>query len=175
MVRSSVAALCIRGRETQPNGKPDLIRNNAMTKVAIPTDWKLLGTSSNARFYEVEPLLLAIVPTDDTDDNEVTARESLAFQEQHWRSVGHRGAVVCFMDPVLHQDGGARSVYVNETHDSLSTCFALVSETLFAQATASVFVGLAKPGIPTRIFPSLDAAKTWMDEMTAARGGDIST
>ena len=40
-------------------------------------------------------------------------------------------------------------------------------------ATASVFTGLAKPGIETRIFRSLDEALPWIEEMNKARGGPI--
>jgi hypothetical protein len=144
-----------------------------MSQVPIPAAWKHVGSTSNAEFYLVDPTLLAIVPHDNTTDDETTARESLAFQDRYWRAVGHRGAVVCFMEPVLSQDAGARGVYANETVNSLSTCFALVSETLFAHAQAAVFTGLSKPGIPTQIFRSLDEARGFIAEMNQARGGAI--
>lgn len=134
-------------------------------------EWNHLGSTSNAEFYEMEPNLLAVVPHQDTRDDASTARESIAFQDRHWNAVGRRGAVVVFMDPVLEQDGGAREVYAKETHDTLTTCYALVSETLFAQATAAVFTGLSRPGIPTRIFRSLEDARPWIDEMNRAHGG----
>jgi hypothetical protein len=135
--------------------------------------WKHLGKSSNADFYEVERELVAIVPFEDTRDDEKTARESVAFQDTHWRRVGHRGAVVVFMDPVLDQDGGARAVYANETHDTLTTCYALVGEGIFAYATATVFEGLARPGVPTRIFRSFADTRAFIEEMNRARGGAI--
>jgi len=136
-------------------------------------DWTKLGGTSNADMYLVDPELLAIVPHHDSKDDQATARESLAFQDQHWRKAGRRGAVVVFMDPVLDQDGGARGVYANETHASLSTCFALVGETFFGHATAVVFEGLARPGIPTQVFRSLDDARPWIKEMNQIRGGRV--
>ena len=74
------------------------------------------------------------------------------------------------MDPVLVQEGGAREVYARETHETLSTCYALVGESFFAQATAAVFTGLSKPGIPTQVFRSLQDAQSWIAEMNRAEG-----
>jgi hypothetical protein len=136
----------------------------------IDPSWKKLGSTSNATVYELRPNVLGIVPNDDSSDDEGTARESIHFQEQHWRAVGHRGGVVVFMDPLLAQDSGARGVYTNETTTHPTTCYALVSSTFFAQAASAVFTGLAKPGRPTQLFPSLEAAMPWIDEMTAAAG-----
>lgn len=132
-------------------------------------EWIHLGSSSNADFYEVEPDILAVVPHQDTTDDGGTARESLAFQRGHWGRVGHRGGVVVFMDPVLVQDASARAVYANETSDHPSTCFALVSSTLFGQATASTFEGLTRPGIATHVFRSLEEALPWVHEMNSMR------
>lgn len=136
-------------------------------------DWKHLGASSNADFYEVEPEILAVVPHPNTRDDESTARESVAFQEKHWRARGHRGAVVVYMDPVVEQDSGARSVYANETATLPSTCFALVGETFFGHAAAAVFTGLARPGLPTQVFRSLEDARGWIAEMNRTRGGRL--
>jgi len=134
------------------------------------SDWTHLGSSANADFYQIAPAILAVVPHQDTTDDEHTARESLAFQRSHWARMGHRGGVVVFMDPVLVQEASARAVYATETDDHPSTCFALVSSTLFGQATASTFEGLTRPGVPTHVFRSLEEALPWIREMNAARG-----
>ncbi len=139
-----------------------------MTEIPAP-DWTHLGSSTNAEFYEVEPEVLAVVPHQDTTDDGQTARESLAFQRSHWARQGHRGGVVVFMDPVLIQDASARAVYATETDDHPSTCFALVSSTLFGQATASTFEGLTRPGVPTHVFRSLAEALPWVRKMNTAR------
>jgi hypothetical protein len=141
-----------------------------MTTLPKP-DWKHLGSTSNAEFYEAAPDLVVIVPHENTKDDEKTARESIAFQDAHWRAVGSRGAAVVVMDRVLDQDSGARAVYANETHDTLTTCYALIGESFFAVATASVFTGLARPGIPTNVFRSLAEAEPWIAEMNRTRGG----
>lgn len=140
----------------------------------IPVDlWKHLGSSTNAEFYLVEPEVLAIVPHERCEDNEKTARESFAFQTAHWRSVGHRGAAIVFMDRVLLQDGGARTVYEEESHGMLTTCFAIVGETFFGRVTASVYTGLKKPAIPTQVFRNVEDALPWIYENNRVRGGRI--
>jgi hypothetical protein len=143
-----------------------------MTEIPV-AEWKHLGSSSNAEFYAIEPDILGVVPIYGCTDDQKTARESLAFQDEHWRKVGHRGAAVIFMDRVLVQDGGARAVYQDESHAMMTTCFALVGETFFGKVTASVFTGLTKPGLPTRVFRSLAEARPWITEMNHARGGPV--
>ena len=135
--------------------------------------WHLLGKTSNADFYEVEPDLVAVVPFENSKDDEGTARESLAFQDAHWRAVGRRGAAVIFMDPVLEQDGGARAVYANETQNALTTCYALVGETIYAYATSTVFTGLARPAVPTQVFRSFADARPFIAQMNRERGGAL--
>jgi hypothetical protein len=142
-------------------------------KSILSPDWKKIGTTSNADFYAMRPDVLVIVPYADSTDNEASARESLAVQKKHWTESGHRGAVVVWMDPVVSQDSGARGVYANETRGVPTTCYAIVGESFFAMATASVFTGLAKPGIETKIFRSLEEALPWIDEMNQTRGGPI--
>jgi hypothetical protein len=135
--------------------------------------WKKVGSTSNADFYVIADDVLAIVPSRDATDDEKTARESIGFQDKHWRSLGHRGAVVVFMDNVVQQDAGARTVYAEEVQSLPTTCFALVGESFFGYATSQVFTGLSKPGLPTNVFRSLDDARPWIDEMNRARGGRI--
>ena len=135
--------------------------------------WERVGGTSNADMYKIEEELLAIVPIATHPDTEGTARESIAFQDRYWRSVGHRGAVVVCMDNVVSQDSGARAVYANETQNSLTTCYALVGETFFGYAVSTVFTGLARPGIPTQVFPNLDAAREFIAKMNQERGGRV--
>lgn len=126
--------------------------------------WTKVGTTSNADFYRVSEDILAVVPFPDSLDDQKTARESIGIQDKHWRSVGHRGAVVVFMDNVVQQDAGARAVYASEVASHPTTCFALVGETFYGYATSQVFTGLAKPGRPTNVFRSLADALPWIEE-----------
>lgn len=136
-------------------------------------EWKKVGSTSNADFYAIADDILGIAPFVDTTDDQKTARESIAFQDRYWRSLGHRGAVVVFMDTVVQQDAAARAVYAEEVDALPSTCFALVGETFYGYATSQVFTGLSKPGRPTNVFRSLDDARPWLEEMNRAHGGRI--
>lgn len=141
-----------------------------MTKKIPDPSWALRGSTSNADFYEMRPDVLVIVPHQDSTDDETTARESLAMQRKLWAERGRGGAVIISMDPVMVQDSGARAVYANETRGVPTTCYALVGESFFAMASAQVFTGLAKPGIQTRVFRSLEDALAWVEEVHRARG-----
>lgn len=142
-------------------------------KSLVSPDWTRIGSTSNADFYEMRPDVLVIVPHTDAIDDATTARESLALQKQHWTKVGRRGAVIIWMDPVMEQDSGARGVYASETNGVPTTCYAIVGESFFAMATASVFAGLAKPGIETKIFRSLEEALPWVEDMNRRAGGAL--
>jgi hypothetical protein len=144
-----------------------------MTTPAGRDDWRPLPATGNADWFEIRDDLIAIVPRPDARDTEESARESIALQQRHWRSVGRRGGVVVFMDNLLDQDSGARAVYMNESDPATTTCYALVGESMFAQAVASVFTGLSRPRVPTRMFRSLDDALPWIDEMNRTRGGPL--
>ena len=135
--------------------------------------WKHVGVTSNADCYAIADDILGIVPHADTTDDEKTARESIAFQDKHWRALRRRGAVVVFMDNVLQQDAGARAVYAEETGKLPTTCYALVGETFYGYATSQVFTGLSKPGLPTNVFRSLANARAWIEEMNRAHGGPV--
>ena|ERR1700733_8502646 len=133
--------------------------------------WSNVGTTSNATFYRIREDVLGILPHPDTIDDQKTARESIGFQDQYWRSVGHGGAVVVFMDTVVQQDAAARAVYAEEVLSLPTTCFALVGESFYGYATSQVFTGLSKPGRPTNVFRSLSEALPWMDEQNRERRG----
>lgn len=135
--------------------------------------WVHIGSTTISEHYAMREDVIVIVPRPDCRDTEETARESLAFQRRYWREKGHRGAVIIFMDPVLEQDAGARAVYTNETGDTGTTGYALIGETLFAQATSAVFMGLAKPAVVTRVFASLPDALPFVDEMNSTYGGKL--
>src|SRR5205809_142114 len=126
------------------------------------SQWKKLGSTSNADVYEVAEDILVISPHQNCHDDTASARESIHFQADHWKKVGHRGGVVVLMDNVVEQDAGARNVYASETLGHPSTCFALVGETFYGRAVGAVFTGITKPPVPTNIFRSLDDARPWI-------------
>ena len=133
--------------------------------------WKHLATLSNADVYELRDDVIVIVPNRDAVDDENSARESLAFQRAHWSSRKKAGAVIVSMEPMREQTAAARGIYANEAQSALTTCFALVGESFYAQAVSAVFTGLAKPTIPTNIFRSIEEADAWIREINGSDGG----
>lgn len=130
---------------------------------AIDTSgWTKFGTSDNADFYEIEPNILAVVPFEGTEDDATTARQSVELQLEHLRRNGRRAGVVVFVDPVVAQDGGARTVYRELPDPTFQLCFALVGSSALGRAVGSVFLGLSRPRVPTRMFGDLASALGWV-------------
>ena len=129
--------------------------------------WTRFGTSDNADFYEVEPGILAVLPFDGTEDTAETARQSVTIQLDYLRARGTRAGIVVFMDPVLEQHASARSIYRELPDPAFQVCFALVGSSAFGRAVGSVFLGLSRPRVPTRMFGTFDEAVAWIRERLA--------
>ncbi|MEX1365658.1 MAG: hypothetical protein AB1Z98_21195 [Nannocystaceae bacterium] len=121
----------------------------------------LLGRTDNASFRLADAGVVVVVPDDGCTDDEHTARQSVTMQQEHWRTIGHRGAAIVLMDRVAHQTKDARRVYQTEVDPELIAGFGLVTRSVFGRAIASVFMGLARPVVPTRMFGDLDEALRW--------------
>ena len=130
--------------------------------------WTKFGESRNALFYEIEPHALAVVPFERTTDDEATANESIRIQLEHLRAKGMRAGTIVFMDRLVAQDAGARTVYREAPDRALQICFALVGGTAFGRAVASVFIGLRPPRVPTKMFGTLREALVWVHAMVDA-------
>ena len=123
--------------------------------------WTQIGKSDNADFYEIEEGLLAIVPFEGASDDEKTARQSVQIQHDYLRPRGRRAAVIVFMDPLVEQHASARSVYRDGPDPAFVTCYALVGGTAFGRAVGSIFLGLSRPRVPTKLFGTLADARAW--------------
>ena len=130
--------------------------------------WTRIGQLSNADFFEVDEKVLAVVPFDGCDDNDVTARESVTIQLEHLRPRGRRAGIVVFMDRVLTQNAAARQVYRDLPDPACQACFALVGGTMFGRAVGSIFIGLHPPRVPTRMFATAEQAIEWARRMASA-------
>ena len=130
--------------------------------VGIDTStWTHFGRSANADFFEIEPRILAVVPSDRCDDNEQTARASIRIQLEHLRAHRRRAGVLVFMDRILTQSAAAREVYRSAPDPAFQTCFALVGGSVFGRAVGSMFIGIHPPRVPTRLFASTEEALAW--------------
>ena len=123
--------------------------------------WTAIGRSDNADFYELDEGLLAVVPFEGTTDDANTARQSVQIQHDYLRPRGRRAGVVVFMDRILEQDASARAVYRDAPDPAFITCYALVGGTAFGRAVGSIFIGISRPRVPTRLFATLEEARAW--------------
>jgi hypothetical protein len=130
--------------------------------------YPLLGTTPNARFYLLEPDLVAVVPVPDAFDNAETSRASITLQESYFQAQGVVGSSVIFIDRVLQQDRGARQNYKLLPNPELIFGFAIVTESILGRAISSLFLGLAATRVPTRVFANLGQAVTWLKEQKQA-------
>ena len=135
--------------------------------MTLDPSWTNLGRSGNASFFLADPRVIVVEPDDGCTDDETTARQSIQLQQAHWKAQGVRGAAIVLMDRVAHQTQGARRVYQTEVDPALVTGFGLVSSSVFGRAVASVFMGLARPAVPTRMFASLPLALQWAKARSA--------
>lgn len=138
--------------------------------VDIPQHWQQVGSISTAHYYLAADGTIVVVPFQDCVDTEETARAGIVLQAEYWLSAGRRGAIVVLMDPIQHQEAGARRVYQREIDPAWCTCVALVTASVFGRSVASIFVGLARPSVPTRMFADVDTALRWAQQENA-RGG----
>jgi hypothetical protein len=129
------------------------------------TVWTPVARCANARFFEIEPQILVVVPDENSTDDEDSAKESIRIQIDYMRTRKFRAGVIVLTDSVAEQSSAARSVYKNEADPKYHACFALVASSMLGRAVASVFLGLHRPRVPTRFFASLDEAIEWSREM----------
>jgi hypothetical protein len=104
---------------------------------------------------------LAVVPFEGSSDDGHTARQSVQIQLDYLRPRGRRASVVVFMDRVVEQDASARVVYRDVPDPAFINCYALVGGTSFGRAVGSIFIGINRPRVPTKLFRTLDEALTW--------------
>lgn len=131
--------------------------------------WKHIGTSSNAKFFEVDDELLVVVPDDGSTDSAASADESIRIQVEYLREKNRRAGTVVMMDGIASQDSGARAVYRDKPDASHQVCFALVGGTTFGRTVGSIFISLAPPKCPTKLFKTFDEAAAWVRVMVRAR------
>jgi hypothetical protein len=129
--------------------------------------WTPIGTSDNADFYELESGVLAVVPHDGCTDDAHTAQQSVQIQLDYLRPHGRRAAIVVFMDRVIEQTASARVVYRDAPDPAFIACYALVGGTAFGRAVGSIFIGISRPKVPTRLFATLDEALAWARTQTS--------
>lgn len=131
--------------------------------------WKQIGSSSNAKFFELDEHVLVVVPEEGSSDTAASAEDSIRIQVEYLREKSRRSGTVVLLDGIAGQDSGARAVYRDRPDPSHQVCFALVGGTLFGRTVGSIFISLAPPKCPTKLFKTFDEAVAWVRVMVRER------
>lgn len=134
-----------------------------------PSLWTLRGMTSNSRYFDIEPGILACVPFPGSSDTEATARENTRFQETYWIERDRIGVCIVFFDYLVDQTAAARKVYTTFPFRG-QRATALVGGTALSRAIASFFMGLSVPSTKTRLFGAYPDALAWCRKLLAEEG-----
>ena len=116
--------------------------------------------------------VLGVVPFPDTVDDQGTARESIGFQERYWRSAGHGGAVVVFMDTGGRAGRrGEGSLLGRGRGEPDHVLRARGRELLRVRHVAGVHRAVQAGVVRPTCSRSLADAQSWIDERNGQAGG----
>jgi hypothetical protein len=138
------------------------------------SSWQPIGETSNIRYYEIEPHIIAAVPHQGSSDTGATARENIEFQMQYLRQHGQTGVVIVFFDRMTGQDSEARRLYGQLPDIKVLRGTGLVGGTMLGRAIGTFFLGVARPRIPVQLFSSVDEAVVWARSLNGAASGAAS-
>lgn len=137
---------------------------------AIDTSaWTPVGETVNARYFLIEPRVLAAVAMDGSSDDATTAVENAAFHKRYFDENG-RGVLLVFADTGKSQDAGARAVYTGAMTPQVYCGAAYVGGTALTRAFAGFLMAFARIRIPTKWFPTLEEALPWARARIAEGG-----
>ena len=127
------------------------------------SQYQYLGTVENqADYYVVDPDILLIVPPKGMVDTPQLAHASAEYQSAFARQAGRKCATIVVMSNVLSQDAETRRVYRELAENGLFFGAALVVDNALSRALAGFFIGLSKPGIPMKLFDTVEKSIEWL-------------
>ncbi|HEU4409862.1 MAG TPA: hypothetical protein VFS43_31705 [Polyangiaceae bacterium] len=132
----------------------ELVKKNAL---------KPAGTTANTEYYALDDDILVAIPFEGSKDDGATARGNRDHQTNYFRDRGQKGGIIIFFDRMKSQDREARMIYTDM--DRALTATALVGGSMLGRAMASFLMGIARPKVPIRLFPTFEAALEWVREM----------
>jgi len=139
-----------------------------MASPVLPAEWKAVGSTYNTRYVEAAADVLVVMPEQGVKDDGPSARVNIDFQTRHAVATGGRCAVVVILSSLVSQDGEARRIYAAGMDPAVFFAAALIVSNPLARAIGSFFLGLTRPGVPTRLFDAIDPALAWIDTQRAA-------
>lgn len=132
----------------------ELVRKNAL---------KPAGKTINTDYYAFDEDILVAVPFEGSKDDGLTARGNTALQIEYFRQRGCKGGIIILFDRMKSQDREARTIYADM--DRALTATALVGGSMLTRAMASFLLGIARPKVPIKLFPTFELALEWVREM----------
>jgi hypothetical protein len=125
--------------------------------------WTPLGETFNTRYYSAAKDIAIVMPQKGLKDDAASALINMEFQTSWAKSTGARCAVVVCLYQLLSQDSEARRVYARGMEPGTFYAVALVVSNPISRAIGSFFIGLTKPGVPTKIVATIDEGIAWCD------------
>lgn len=127
------------------------------------SQYQYIGTvADQGDYYAVDPDILLIVPRKDTLDTPQLARASADYQSTFARQAGRKCATIVVMSNILSQDAETRRVYRELGENGQFFGAALVVDNPLSRALAGFFIGLSKPGIPMKLFDTVEKSIEWL-------------
>ena len=133
----------------------------------------IVGGTAAGCYRRIAPDVLLAVPNSDYVQVESDARRSLEEMNRLAREAKRRQALLILVDRVRSQDAGSRRVWQRELDPALVCCLGLVTDSLLGRAIASFFIGLRRPTLPTKLFPTIMAGLRWCQARVETDGGPI--
>lgn len=121
------------------------------------------GTTINTEYYALGDDILVAIPFEGSRDDGRSARSNVELQANYFRGRGRRGGIIIFFDRMKSQDREARTIYSDM--DRVLTATGLVGGSMLSRAMASFLLGIARPKVPIKLFPTFEAALEWVREM----------
>jgi hypothetical protein len=130
-------------------------------------DWKSVGSTANTDYKTpmgAEDILI-VLPRPDLRDDGPSARMNAEFQVNYARSTGRRCAVIVHLGSLSSQDAEARRTYASAMSADVFYAASLVVTNPISRAIGSFFLGLTKPGVPTKMWGDFARAIAWAESM----------
>jgi len=123
--------------------------------------WTPLGETLNTQYYAAEEDIAIVMPQSGLKDDASSAGINIDFQTNWAKATGKRCAVVVCLFQLLSQDSEARRIYARGMDPNVFFAAALVVTNPISRAIGSFFIGLTRPGVPTRIVGTIDEGIAW--------------
>jgi len=128
------------------------------------TGWELAEQLPHGKLFWLEPGLVAAVPDDGVIETPELARVVYEGYRRCSQVFGRPIAIVVFVDHLGDQTPEVREFWAKIMQPDVLCATALVCSSFFARAVGAFFMGIRKPVVPTRMFPTLDRAVAWSQQ-----------